>query len=52
MSAWDPIGVQGIPEALDEYDAYIAGVYRLSSNGATDREVAHHLLEIETIRMG
>jgi hypothetical protein len=26
MERWDPIGVNGIPEAQDEYDSYIGGV--------------------------
>jgi hypothetical protein len=24
---WDPIGVQDVPEAQDEYDSYVGGVY-------------------------
>lgn len=27
MRDWDPIGVHGIPEAADEYDMYIGGIY-------------------------
>ena len=29
MAEWDPIGVSDIPEAADEYDSYIGGVYEL-----------------------
>ncbi len=28
MDEWDPIGVRGVPEAQDEYDAYVYGVYK------------------------
>jgi len=52
MSAWDPIGVQGIPQAVDEYDSYIDGIYRLLSNGAPNGALAQYLKEIETVRMG
>jgi hypothetical protein len=27
---WDPIGVNDVPEAQDEYDSYVGGVYRLA----------------------
>ena len=27
--AWDPIGVRGIPEAVDEYDSYAPAVLEL-----------------------
>ncbi len=29
MEVWDPIGVNGIPEAADEYDSYIGGFYAM-----------------------
>jgi hypothetical protein len=49
---WDPIGVQEIPEAHDEYDSYIGGVYRLIASGATEQQVADHLWHIENDTMG
>ena len=49
---WDPIGVQDIPEAKDEYDNYVGGVYRLLAIGASPQEVAEHLAEIEVTTMG
>jgi hypothetical protein len=52
MSKWDPIGVADTPEAADEYDNYINGVYRLLESGATDWEIAEHLRRIEVDRMG
>ncbi len=52
MECWDPIGVQGIPEAADEYDSYVGGVYRLLASHATAEEIAKHLWDIEVYRMG
>jgi hypothetical protein len=49
---WDPIGVQDVPEAQDEYDSYVAGVYRLLASGASAHEIAEHLLRIEMFQMG
>ena len=49
---WDPIGVKDIPEADDEYDGYVGGVYRLLARRATAQEVVEHLLEMETKNMG
>lgn len=36
---WDPIGVAGIPEAQDEYNAYVSEVYRLLSRRASAKEL-------------
>jgi hypothetical protein len=52
MTAWDPIGVDGIPEAADEYDSYIGGIYVLLRDGASDDKIAEHLADIETKTMG
>jgi hypothetical protein len=49
---WDPIGVAEEPGAQDEYDSYIGGVYRLLASGASAQEIADHLWEIESDRMG
>ncbi len=49
MAEWDPIGC-GVPD--DEYDGYIPGVYHLIQARSTTEELAAHLLEIETQRMG
>jgi len=35
MTYWDPIGVNGIPEASDEYDSYLARWQRSSVKGPT-----------------
>jgi hypothetical protein len=49
---WDPIGVRGEPNARDEYDSYVPGVYSLLDNGATAEQIATHLDNIATARMG
>ena len=52
MQYWDPIGVKDIPEAADEYDSYVGGVYRLIASGSTAQGLAEHLARIELTRMG
>ena len=49
---WDPIGVREIPEAQDEYDSYVGGVYRLLASHAQDDELVEHLYRIERETMG
>lgn len=36
MTAWDPVGVGGVPEAWDEYDSYVAAVGQRLREGAAD----------------
>jgi hypothetical protein len=52
LEDWDPIGIRHVPEAQDEYDRYVGGVYRLLATGASPSEVARHLLTIESEHMG
>jgi hypothetical protein len=52
MEDWDPIGVSDVPEAADEYDGYIEGIYVLLRDGASDERIEQHLSEIETKTMG
>ena len=33
MDVWDPIGVKDEPNAQDEYDGYLGGVYELLVSG-------------------
>jgi len=49
---WDPIGVQQVPEAQDEYDSYAGGVYRLLASGSSAQEIADHLWRIDNETMG
>jgi hypothetical protein len=49
---WDPIGVRGEPRARDEYDAYVPEVCSLLQSDATVEQIAAHLDNIATDRMG
>jgi hypothetical protein len=48
----DPIGVDGIPEAADEYDGYIGGVYELLVVGAPLSAFSDYVRNIEVDQMG
>lgn len=39
MSVWDPIGIDGIPQAADEYDSYIPKIHKLLISRATVEEI-------------
>ena len=52
LDKWDPIGVREVPEAQDEYDGYVGGVYRLLTTGVSVPELAEHLVRIERDSMG
>ena len=52
MREWDPIGAKDVPEAQDEYDGYVGGVYCLLANGASVRDIAEHLARVERDSMG
>jgi hypothetical protein len=49
---WDPIGVVHYPQARDEYDSYVPKVVEMLMTGKDASEIASHLTEIETQRMG
>jgi hypothetical protein len=49
---WDPIGARGDPNARDEYDSYVPGVYSLLESGSTVDQIATHLDKIATEGMG
>jgi hypothetical protein len=46
LRCWDPIGIRDEPNAQDEYDSYLGGIYEMLVGGATDEEIAHHLWRI------
>jgi len=52
LQDWDPIGVSEVPEAQDEYDSYVGGVYRLLASGASEDEIIGHLYRIEADTVG
>ncbi|MBZ5525598.1 MAG: hypothetical protein LAP21_25530 [Acidobacteriia bacterium] len=51
LKVWDPIGIKGEPNAQDEYDSYLAGVYGLLAGDAADDDIKEHLRRIVTTRM-
>lgn len=48
FTEWDPIGISDVPEARDEYDAYVGGVYRLLISGGSADQIIEHLFAIES----
>ena len=48
IQEWDPIGIKDIPEAQDEYDAYVPGIYKLLISRKPTYEVFEYLWSIET----
>jgi hypothetical protein len=48
MSEWDPIGVQGVVEAADEYDSYVGVVGRMLREGATADAIASYLSDVRS----
>ena len=48
---WDPIGVNDVPEAQDEYDSYVGGVYRLLASHCSTKQMVDHLAKIESQTM-
>ena len=49
---WDPIGINDVPEAHDEYDSYIGGVYRLLASDCSIDQIVDYLATIESQTMG
>lgn len=49
---WDPIGVAGVPQARDEYDAYVPQVFAMLIEEKGEEEIAAYLTRIEEERMG
>ena len=49
---WDPIGISGIPEAKDEYDAYADAAYVMLMGGQTASAIAAYLFKIASQHMG
>lgn len=52
MQVWDPIGVKHEPNAQDEYDSYVGGIFDLLAGGVSDDGISDHLWNIVTERMG
>jgi hypothetical protein len=52
MEEWDPIHVNGVPEAADEYDTYLDPLASRLREGAPAEAIADYLTDIEEDRMG
>jgi hypothetical protein len=53
IDEWDPIGVRGVSEATDEYDAYVAKAYvMLMDERATAEQITDYLWGVATEYMG
>ena len=52
MAEWDPIGVEGVPQARDEYDSYLGPLAEKLRKGAGASAVDDYLTWIQTERMG
>jgi len=48
LDEWDPIGVSGIPEAIDEYDNYAMRVFVMLNSGVDSAAIARFLGEVVT----
>jgi hypothetical protein len=49
---WDPIGVAGVPEARDEYRAYLPQVFSMVQNENSIAAIAGYLSFVRVERMG
>lgn len=52
LKEWDPIGVQTIPEAQDEYDGYVPTLHSMLISRKPTHEVFEYLMWLETEHMG
>jgi hypothetical protein len=52
MDNWDPIGVRGVPEAIDEYDSYVSRIAESLRRGADIPQIAQMLGAVRTDAMG
>ena len=49
---WDPIGVNDIHDARDEYQSYVPAFYSLKKKNADQETITNYLMKIETEQMG
>jgi hypothetical protein len=52
LEHWDPIGINNIPEAKDEYDSYVPTVYKLLITTRNKTELFDYLWWVETEYIG
>lgn len=49
---WDPIGVNSMSDAADEYDSYALQIYSKKASGADVKDIEKYLGKVETEFMG
>ena len=49
---WDPIGVSSVPQARDEYQAYLPLVFNMVRQGEPASDIARYLSGITSEKMG
>lgn len=52
LKKWDPIGIQNIPEAKDEYSQYAIDLYKIIQSSGSCESLFEYLWEVETQNMG
>lgn len=52
VDEWDPIGVRGVPGAVDEYDSYIGRIYQILRGSRSTIEIVDFLARIELEEVG
>lgn len=52
LEEWDPIGINDVPEAQDEYDSYVSKICRMLREGCSTADIYSHLRWIESEHMG
>ncbi len=52
LKEWDPIGVNEIEEAQDEYNSYVGAIYKLLIDRKAKHEIFDYLWWVETEHMG
>jgi hypothetical protein len=51
LTEWDPIGVNGVAEAQDEYDSYVPAIYKMLISRKPRHELFDYLWWLETEHM-
>lgn len=52
LNDWDPIGVNGLDGAKDEYDSYAVEILQMVNAGADEKILFAYLKKMETEHMG
>ena len=52
LESWDPVGVNDVPAAQDEYDSYLPSILQLLERHVSVADLARHLTDITARDMG